>query len=191
LKNQTFYVPVGSIMPFAGASSEVPAAGWLLCSGLSGTAVTLATYPDLFNVLTAYGTVYPHGGSGSTTYTPDLRGRTIIGVGAGAEITGVLGTLQGVKEVTLTGAQSGTSAHSHPQGTTSSGDWNAVYNHYSPGSGSSAYPVSTSEGGGRTIQGAGGGHTHTYTVPTATAANASAAHTNIQPSIPLNYIIKV
>ena len=173
--------PTGIVSPFAGASAPE---GWLLCDG---SAVSQTTYAALFAVVgaNAFGT-----DGGGNFSLPNLKGRTVIGVGVGTEITGVRGTLQGAASVTLTGAQSGTSAHSHPTGTTSGSDWNAVYNHYSASSGSAAYPVSTSEGGGRTIQGAGGNHTHTYTVPTATAANAVDSHTNIQPSLPLNYIIK-
>jgi microcystin-dependent protein len=206
---QAFLVPTGTVSAYAGSTAPT---GYLLCDG---TAVSRSTYSTLFGVVsTTYGV-----GDGSTTFnTPNLKGRTIIGVGVGTEITGVLGTVQGVKEVTLTAAESGTTAHDHPSGTsgaggahshtysgtTSSGDWNAYFNHYSALGGSGAVPVSTSEGAGRTYAGAGGGHqhtfsgttntesahTHTYTISAATAAAAVSAHTNIQPSLPLNYIIK-
>lgn len=79
LKGSTFYPPVGSISPFAGASAYTPP-GWLLCQGTAGTAVTSASFPDLYNVLTANGTVFPYGGSAGTTYTPDLRGRVPFGL---------------------------------------------------------------------------------------------------------------
>lgn len=197
LKNQAFYTPVGSIMPFAGASSEVPA-GWLLCAGVGGTTVTSAAYPDLFNVLTAGGTVYPHGGSGSTTYTPDLRGRTIIGVGAGAEITGVLGTLQGVANVTLTSAQSGVPVHLHSVTNFNTTDGAGSHNHTYSKAVSAGNAGSTSNGtlGSLNLANTGdaGGHNHNipnHNTNNNTAADAAAAHTNIQPSIPLNYIIKV
>lgn len=210
---QAFLVPTGTVSAFAGSAAPT---GYLLCNGDvvpngSGTVQSVTTdYAALYAVV---GSAYGVAGA-----LPDLRGRTVIGVGTGSEITGVRGTLQGVKEVTLSAAQSGTTAHDHPSGTsgaggvhshtysgtTSGSDWNAAYNHYSAGSGSAAYPVSTSEAGGRTIQGAGGNHTHTfsgttvdssshthtYTISAATAAAAVSAHTNIQPSLPLNYIIK-
>ena len=54
--------------------------GWLLCHGSAGTAVTSSAFPDLYNVLTANGTVFPYGGSAGTTYTPDLRGRVPFGL---------------------------------------------------------------------------------------------------------------
>ena len=206
---QAFLVPTGTVSAFAGSSAPT---GYLLCDGVATHSTT--TYAALFAVVG-----YTYGGSGGVFGVPNLKGRTVIGVGVGTEITGVLGTVQGVKEVTLTGAESGTSAHSHPtsttsggsshshtySGTTASSDWNAYYNHYSTAGGSAAVPVSTSEGDGRTYQGAGGGHqhtfsgttdgesahTHTYTITAATAAAAASAHTNIQPSLPLNYIIKI
>jgi microcystin-dependent protein len=207
---QAFLVPTGTVSAFAGSSAPT---GYLLCDG---AAVSRSTYSALFGVVsTTYGV-----GDGSTTFnTPNLKCRTVIGVGVGTEITGVLGTVQGVKEVMLTAAESGTTAHDHPSGTsgasgvhshtysgtTSGSDWNAYYNHYSALGGSGPVPVSTSEGAGRTYQGAGGNHTHTfsgttidssshthtYTITAATAAAAASAHTNIQPSLPLNYIIKV
>jgi microcystin-dependent protein len=210
---QAFLVPTGTVSAFAGSAAPT---GYLLCNGDvvpngSGTVQSVTTdYAALYAVV---GSSYGVAGA-----LPDLRGRTIIGVGTGTEITGVLGTVQGVKEVTLSAAQSGTTAHDHPSdttsggtahshtygGTTSSSDWNAYFNHYSALGGSGAVPVSTSEGAGRTYAGAGGGHqhtfsgttntesahTHTYTISAATAAAAVSAHTNIQPSLPLNYIIK-
>jgi microcystin-dependent protein len=67
---------VGSIM--AWASSGIPQ-GWLFCDG---TAVSRATYLQLYNVLG--GAASPWGqGDGSTTFNvPDLRGRMILGVGS-------------------------------------------------------------------------------------------------------------
>ena len=79
LKGSTFYPPVGSVSPFAGAGAYAPP-GWLLCHGSAGTAVTSSAFPDLYNVLTANGTVFPYGGSAGTTYTPDLRGRVPFGL---------------------------------------------------------------------------------------------------------------
>lgn len=70
-------VPTGMIKAFAG---RTPPTGWLLCAGTAGTTVTQASYPDLWAILTSNGTAYPYGGSGTTTYTPDLRGRAIHGL---------------------------------------------------------------------------------------------------------------
>jgi len=193
LKAQTFYTPVGGIMPFAGASTECPA-GWLLCLGSAGTAVTSSAYPDLFNVLTAGGTVYPHGGSGSTTYTPNLKGRTIIGVGLGVDalpVTGVLGVAQGAASVTLLSGQSGVPAHSHSITDVAHGHTNrAASGTYNVNAGGDGFIRS------QYIQDGGFANTNAnYTGITGTnnntAANAVDLHTNVQPSLPLNYIIKV
>lgn len=68
--NQFHSVPVGTILPFAGAS--IPA-GWIECAG---QAVSRTTYPDLFGSIgTTYGA-----GDGSTTFNlPDLRGEFLRG----------------------------------------------------------------------------------------------------------------
>lgn len=64
-------VPVGTILPYGGASS--PNSSWLLCYG---QAVSRSTYSSLFAILgDAYGV-----GDGSTTFNlPDLRGRIPVG----------------------------------------------------------------------------------------------------------------
>lgn len=63
-------IPVGSLLPYAGASAP---SGWLLCYG---QAISRSTYATLFGVTgTTYGS-----GDGSTTFNlPDLRGRVAAG----------------------------------------------------------------------------------------------------------------
>lgn len=171
LKSGHFYTPVGALMPFAGVSGDVPS-GWLVCNGASY--VSSGASADLQTILNAAG----------FTAIPDLQGKVIAGVGT------ILGSSRAV------GASVGAEtlpAHTHSisgSGTTSSGDWNAVYNHYSPGSGSAAYPVSTSEGGGRTVQGAGGGHTHTWSFSGTSGSTGTGSHGVVQPTVVMNYIIK-
>jgi len=171
LQSGHFYSPVGALMPFAGTSAYVPS-GWLVCDGRAY--VTAGASTDLQAILNAAG----------FTALPDLQGKVIAGVGT------ILGSSRAV------GASVGAEtlpAHTHSisgSGTTSSGDWNAVYNHYSPGSGSAAYPVSTSEGGGRTIQGAGGGHTHTWSFSGTSGSTGTGSHGVVQPTVVMNYIIK-
>ena len=105
-------LPVGMITPFAGATAPT---GWFLCSG---QAVSRTTYASLFAVVgTTYGV-----GDGSTTFNlPDLRGRTVAGIdnmgGTDAgrlDIANSSGTVVGSQYVTLTSAQSGVPAHTHP-----------------------------------------------------------------------------
>lgn len=193
---QAFLVPTGTVSAFAGSAAPT---GYLLCDG---AAVSRSTYAALW---TALGTTSsPYGqGDGSTTFnTPNLKGRTVIGVGVGTEITGVLGTVQGAKEVTLTAAQSGTTAHSHPttvsETSTGAQTSRGIVNNLSTAGGGSAatmYWGSQTAGLGGDNNGfsTAGNHTHSVgvTVNNSTAASAASAHTNIQPSLPLNYIIKV
>lgn len=63
-------VPVGAIMPYAGATAP---AGFLLCDG---SEVPIATYNDLFTVI---GTTYGSGQNPNTFNVPDLRGRFPLG----------------------------------------------------------------------------------------------------------------
>ena len=200
---QAFLVPTGTVSAYAGSTAPT---GYLLCDG---AAVSRSTYADLW---TALGTTSsPYGlGDGSTTFnTPNLKGRTVIGVGTGTEITGVLGTVQGVKEVTLTGAESGTSAHGHPSSTVGTGVTVTDGGHgHTNRVGIGAAGVTNSSdvlvrSNGGTQDGAFAATNATttgitaaltsgaLTIATSTAAAASSAHTNIQPSMPLNYIIKV
>lgn len=194
---QAFLVPTGTVSAFAGSSAPT---GYLLCDGTTTHSTT--TYAALFAVLG-----YTYGGSGATFGVPDLKGRTVIGVGVGTEITGVLGTVQGAKEVTLSAAQSGVPAHTHPINasattdgagahTHSVGHTDQVYQGTGPGvwpSGNNGVNGYGAGNQGHTVSTAGG---HNHTIPSNTAqanttAAAASAHTNIQPSLPLNYIIKV
>lgn len=71
-------------------AKATPDVGWLLCNG---AAVSRITYAALFDAIgTVAGT-----GDGSTTFNlPDLRGRTIVGAGAGPGLTArTLGALLG------------------------------------------------------------------------------------------------
>jgi len=68
-------LPAGAILPYAGATAPD---GYLVCDG---SAVSRTTYADLF---AAIGTSYGVGNGSSTFNLPDLRGRTVIGVGQGS-----------------------------------------------------------------------------------------------------------
>lgn len=59
-------VPIGSILDYAGSTAPTH---WLICSG---QALNANTYSGLYSVLQ-----YTYGGSGSTFYLPDLRGRVV------------------------------------------------------------------------------------------------------------------
>jgi microcystin-dependent protein len=188
--------PTGSIMDFAGSTAP---AGWLLCDG---TAVSRTTYAALFAVLsTTYGT-----GDGSTTFNlPDCRGRSSIGVGAGAGLTNrVLNARGGEENHPLSTAELASHSHSIAAGqfNHSHGASDAGHSHGIPISGSSTYDAG---GGGGTVYWIqpGGGLYPTQnasasitvaanTIPAGTTdANGSGtAHNTMMPFIALNKIIK-
>jgi len=228
-------VPVGVVNPFAGSAAPTD---WALCYG---QAVSRTTYASLFALIsTTYGV-----GDGSTTFNlPDLRGRTVAGIdnmgGTDAgriDIANSSGTVVGTQYVTLTSAQSGVPAHSHPNTASFSGSFTGTgashghvqdaHNHgisvarnnantyldtgnrwaggvaanqYSGYAGSynditiyESYVVSNTATNQTTSLTPAGSVAGTVTVSNVdnTAANASSAHDNMQPTMVLNYIIKV
>ena len=129
-------VPVGTIIAFAGTFTPE---GYQKCQGLS---LVRATYPALFAVI---GTTYGAGDdAGNTFSTPDLRDKTIIGVGDNNGTQGN-GTGSFASGGTITTA-SGTAALSTSTGSASTG---------------------VKDAGGVTLLTAvtAGGHTHTAVVP--------------------------
>jgi microcystin-dependent protein len=187
-------VPVGVVNPFAGATAP---SGWLLCFG---QAVSRTQYPVLFTTIsTTYGS-----GDGSTTFNvPDMRGRVAAGKDdmggtAASRLTSTvltasntLGATGGTQTHTLTSAQSGVPVHGHSASSVANGSHSHGYVQPYNTSGASA-------AGGygfifydrAAITDANGSHSHTITVNNNSAADASTAHTNTQPTMVLNYIIK-
>jgi microcystin-dependent protein len=202
-------VPPGAITMFGGSSAPT---GYLLCDG---SAVSRSTYSDLFTTIsTTYGS-----GDGSTTFNvPDLRGNVPVGYKSTDTDFDALGETGGAKTVTLTSAQSGVPAHTHSvsssgahthttgnqsashshayantlYGGTVSGSgaylnlqtggsegWRHAANNFSTGNQSASHTHSISSSGA-----------HTHTTSDNTTANASEAHSNLQPYITLNFIIK-
>ena len=159
-------IPAGSIMPYAGSSAP---AGWLLCHG---STELIASYADLYAVLST-----TYGGDGGTTFgLPDLRGRVVAGKdnmggstasrltsGSKAGVDGVtLGATGGAEEHTLTEAEM--PSHTHTQ-------------NYRPNTAPRA------SGSTNTASAAA-------TTPETGATGGDESHTNVQPTIILNYIIK-
>lgn len=193
-------MPTGMIIPYAGASEPL---GWLLCNG---SALSQTTYSKLF---TAIGTVY--GIAGPNTFKlPDLRGKTIIGTGAGF----TLGHQGGADSVTLT--TNNLPSHSHT-GTT---DGSGTHTHTASDSGhthpySDAYfsenrgqpnnnyygsrtgvdddnnlytrDVITDTGYATISVTSAGEHTHTFTTSSVGSANSFDI---LPPYVSLNYLIK-
>ena len=167
IKDQTgFVMPVGSIIPYGGATAP---AGWLLCDG---TSFLKTDYPDLFGVIgAAYGSA-----DGNHFNVPDLRGR--VAVGKNAATFAALGAAGGEETHTLTTGELAThthiqDAHSHTF---------TVYQTLAEGNGyprASVHPVTPSDQG--------------TSAATATNQNTGGglSHNNLQPYQIVNYIIKI
>jgi len=200
LASTDILMPSGSVIIYGGTSAPT---GWLLCDG---SAISRSTYAALFSAIaTAYGV-----GDGSSTFNiPDIRGRVVAGKEASASLLtsaiggldgNTLGNTGGNQGITLTSAQSGVPAHTH--GLTMDAHTHTFtgtpHNH----SGIfSVVSVNTYGGGtsggfqsGSTANATAGGTnstvTTTGTIANNSTADASAAHSNTQPTIILNYIIK-
>jgi microcystin-dependent protein len=194
----------GMISQYAGPTAP---SGWLLCEGQE---VLITTYQSLYNAITSSGTVFPYGadtngsgGAGSTHFRiPNLKGKVTVGKDSAQTEFDTLGETGGVKEVTLTGAQSGTSVHGHldtlaaPAHTHTVGwqsDGTNSHDH-ALNSGSVTRVAGPSDGGssgtGTIPTGGASATTLTGSVTNSVSANATEAHTNLQPYVVINYIIR-
>jgi microcystin-dependent protein len=165
-------VPTGVILPYGGATAPT---GYLACNN---QAVSRATYAALFAVI---GTSYGAGDLVTTFNVPDLRGRTMVGMGTGdaADATAwTRGQKQGREGVTLTTAQ--IPAHSHDilgygfSDNGSTGPLDETWGVSGRGTDDQAEYFSDNPSDRLFIKNAGGGD----------------VHTNLQPSLGVNAIIK-
>lgn len=197
-------VPTGALIPYAGTSAPTL---FLLCQG---QAVSRTTYSDLFAVIgTTYGS-----GDGSTTFNlPNPNGKTVVGKASSGTFLN-LGATGGSETVILDSTQ--IPSHSHPlsdhshtySGTTTT---NGDHNHAPPvavtyGGNASTYrslfatnSSFWSGGDWNNATTTNGNHNHTFSGTTSGASALTAngqsgtvgqAHTNLQPYIVTNYIIK-
>ena len=102
-------IPVGGLMPYAGAASPE---GWLLCDG---TATSRTTYANLFALI---GTTYGSGDGTTTFNVPDMRSRMPIGAGSGTGLTSrALASTGGAESVVIASGNlplhQHTTAHTH------------------------------------------------------------------------------
>ena len=168
-------LPAGVMFPYGGSSAP---SGWLLCDG---TAVSRATYSALFTAIsTSFGV-----GDGSTTFNlPNTARRTLVGAGGSgtATLANTVGSTGGSETHTLTTAE--LAVHSHgvtdPGHTHSYDDELGSLNIYAggitPAITTGTTSISTdSNTTGISINNEGSG----------------SAHNNLQPSLVVNYIIKV
>lgn len=176
---QTAIIPVGLI---AYCSGDVPG-GWLLCDGSS---ISNTRYGQLAAYL------------GSTTL-PDIAGRVVAGKDAAGTFS-ALGATGGAETVALTAAQSGLQAHTHPAPAITIGSEASHTHPASPNFALTNFNAEVAAGGAfaavnaqSSATGPGSSHTHSGS-SAAIAANSAvggAAHSNLQPYIVLNPIIKV
>jgi len=167
ITNFTAFPPAGAVLPYAGSSTP---SGYHLCDGAS---IAVASFPALFAAIG-----YTYGGGGANFNVPDLRGRTVIGAGAGPGLTNRVLAAQGGQE-TVTLDTSTMPSHNHIiQAEASTQNGTSVSNSYLcdatyPGPYSGGL-YSTTQMGGDMVGYSGG----------------NAAHENMQPFKVLNYIIK-
>jgi microcystin-dependent protein len=191
--------PVGSVVAWLTAT---PPSGYLLCDG---TAVSRATYDDLFDVI---GTTFGVGDNSTTFNLPNLRGRFPVGLDSAQAEFDALGETGGAKTVALdvtmmpshthvqdahTHVQDSHNhtqvAHSHTVPVGATDDTAAPFDRADAGTNASGANASTATG------------TATATNQAATAVNQSAtatnqatggglAHANLPPYLVVNYVIK-
>lgn len=183
-------VPTGTVVPFAGST---PPDGWVLCDGQALDS-TDPRYASLFAVIsTTYGV-----GTESEFVVPDLRGRTPIGSGQGQTAEGggpgsnrELAEIVGAETHTLTvtempqhdhgGSTSTNGRHSHSNsGPAASDDGGGTDSHFALGDGNAG------RGWRQITINANGNHNHTIS-----SQGDNSPHNNMQPSLVLNYIIKL
>lgn len=131
----------------------------------------------------------PYGlGNGTTTFNvPFISGRAPIGGGTGSGLTlRALGRTTGAETVTLTGAQSGTSAHSHTASASGSATGELAT---STATSDVLTPYQGGAAPNTTVDVPVDFSSTTITVNNSSAADAASSHTNMQPSIVVNYFI--
>jgi microcystin-dependent protein len=208
-------VPIGTVVPYMFPNAPV---GFLVCDGAT---LSRTGYADLFSLANAsglIGTVFG-AGDGTTTFSlPDMRGRTIVGVGTNADVS-TLGASDNLSVASRTPKHTHTvPAHYHDRGTLAVavtgtiGTTNTDHTHNQKNSigggaqvGSSG--VLTADPNGQNSASTTSGmnnnnsHSHTFTGSATTSGlvgatggasgdSTMATATTTVPYIALNYIIK-
>jgi len=158
---------IGEVIAFAGTTS--PDARWLLCDGAS---LLRTDYPDLFTVIgTTYGAA-----DGTHFNVPDLRGRSISGVGTGTGLSPVsAGDVYGEQDHTLIVAE--IPSHTHT-------DTGHIHGE------SAAAPTAITIGAGVPAPSAVPAASVTGSASASlTNTGGDGAHNNVGPRLGINYLI--
>jgi microcystin-dependent protein len=207
--------PVGMISPYAGSTAPTD---WQLCYGQAISRTTYSSLFAIISTTYGVGdgstTFNVPDLRGRTVAGIDNMGGTDAGRLSTAN---TLGTSTGAETVTLTSAQSGVPAHGHANTATFSGSFSGTagttgndspdhtHNVGWDGGALDAGGISIwglqGSGNNKVTSGASARHTHSFTPAGSisgsvtmnnvnnTVANAASAHTNMQPTMVLNYII--
>lgn len=170
---ESYAIPLGVIMPYGGTTAPL---NFMICNG---AAISRTTYADLFALIgTTFGA-----GDGTTTFNiPDMRGNVPVGYKSGDANFGTLGLALGAAAVTLTLAQIPNATGS--LGMHSAGSGTPIW------TGSGVFATSTTAGqyrdGGTLNSGANSRAAVNFSL-----GGGGGSHPNIQPSLTVNYIIRV
>ncbi|NOR75167.1 MAG: hypothetical protein GQ525_08400 [Draconibacterium sp.] len=163
-------VPPGSIMPFAGPKSNIPA-GWLYCNGTSFASTGM--YGKLYAAIG-----YAWGNNGGNFRVPDLRGYFLRGAADGVSIDPNRATRIAKYGGGNTGDNVGTyqsdtyNNHNHSGTVTGAG----THNHYLGSRGFETNGAKGADGShddnGITTNSGGGGHVHGVTINNSTSGGS-------------------
>jgi microcystin-dependent protein len=174
----TPYLPIGIVLPFAG-NDVSPPLGWLYCDGSD---VSINEYQSLFDVIqNTYGSA-----STGRFKLPDLRGRVIVGTNPSTIILDpsnnisvrTIGDISGAETHQLTVAEMPSHNHSITD----------------PGHSHNYKTITDNTGSGAIDDAQGSGNdsstTSSTTGITINSTGGNQPHNNMQPFLVLNYIIK-
>jgi len=185
-------VPIGTVQSYAGNAGMLTSDKWLFCDGAY---YPISLYQDLYDALTAYGTVFPYGpndtsGAEDLFRIPNLSKRVPVSYDYGISDSDfvTIGNTGGSKTHTLTSAEM--PSHTHTQ--------NAHGHDLGPGqsfgtffggnpSGFATFALQVQAINQSTYQGP---YSANSTTPTNQNTGGGGAHNNMQPYIVMHYIIK-